>query len=240
MRIDPGALAERIPARPVRDSAYRTAWLDAETRVRRAIDREMTACARLFEPKVAWLIARSVPAQTPVFISNSMPVRDVESFWLPSNARTIAYANRGANGIDGIVSTALGVAHRGAPSVLLIGDLAFLHDQTGLLIAPSLAGHLTIVVVDNNGGGIFQNLPIAELDPPFERFFATPQAVDLGLLCRAHGVAHRQIGSWTELEIELRTLPAHGVRVLVVPTDRRADAIERRALWARLAVEAGA
>jgi 2-succinyl-5-enolpyruvyl-6-hydroxy-3-cyclohexene-1-carboxylate synthase len=83
--------------------------------------------------------------------------------------------------------------------VLLTGDLALLHDTNGFLLRPQFAGHLTIVLINNNGGGIFEMLPIARFDPPFETYFATPQAIDFAQLCATYGVAYERITDWVTL-----------------------------------------
>lgn len=211
-------------------SAYLDLWKTQEQLHRCALDQALAATAPLFEGKVAWLLSQCLPTGTPLLVANSTPVRDLEFFWKPGNRAIRPYFNRGANGIDGTLSTALGIAHRNQSSVLLTGDLALLHDTNGFLISRNLVGHLTIVLINNQGGGIFEALPIAQFDPPFEEFFATPQAVDFALLCRAYGVEHIRIESWEQLQQSLSVLPDRGVRVLEVPCDRKADAQLRRQL----------
>ncbi|NEO02109.1 MAG: 2-succinyl-5-enolpyruvyl-6-hydroxy-3-cyclohexene-1-carboxylic-acid synthase, partial [Moorea sp. SIO3I7] len=125
-------------------------------------------------------------------------------------------------------STALGIAHRNQSSVMLTGDLAFLHDTNGFLIKNKFVGHLTIILINNNGGGIFEMLPIAKFDPPFEEFFATPQDVNFYQLCLSYGVEHQLIQSWQQLKQRLKPLPSQGIRVLELPTDRRKDASWRQ------------
>jgi 2-succinyl-5-enolpyruvyl-6-hydroxy-3-cyclohexene-1-carboxylate synthase len=114
-----------------------------------------------------WVVSQSLPIGTPLFIANSMPVRDVEYFWQPGNRQVRPFFNRGANGIDGTLSTALGIAHEQQPAVMLTGDLALLHDTNGFLLRPKFKGHLTIILINNNGGGIFEMLPVAQFDPIF-------------------------------------------------------------------------
>jgi 2-succinyl-5-enolpyruvyl-6-hydroxy-3-cyclohexene-1-carboxylate synthase len=138
--------------------------------------------------------------------------------------RVQPFFNRGANGIDGSLSTAIGIAHGRPPSVMLTGDLALLHDTNGFLLRKALNGHLTILLINNQGGGIFEMLPIAAFDPPFETYFATPQSVDIPVLCAAYGVDHERIQTWEQLETRLNPLPESGIRVLEVGTDRKADA----------------
>lgn len=139
------------------------------------------------------------------------------------------FFSRGANGIDGTLSTALGVAHGGEPTVLLTGDLALLHDSNGLLHTPHFRGSLTVVLINNRGGGIFEHLAIAQFEPPFEKFWATPQAVDFAMLAEAHGAAHVYVKDWSHLR-ELMTKPVAGVRILEIATDRKRDAAFRRRL----------
>jgi 2-succinyl-5-enolpyruvyl-6-hydroxy-3-cyclohexene-1-carboxylate synthase len=199
-------------------------WCAAEAKVRQAIDRMMADTKQMFEGKAAWLLSKTLPSGTPLFIANSMPVRDVEFLWTPNNSAVQPFFNRGANGIDGTLSTALGVAHRHQSSVMLTGDLALLHDTNGFLIRNKFQGHLTIVLINNNGGGIFENLPISKFDPPFEEFFATPQTVNFAHLCQTYDVEHELITSWQQLEPRLNPLPTTGIRVLELQTDRKADA----------------
>jgi 2-succinyl-5-enolpyruvyl-6-hydroxy-3-cyclohexene-1-carboxylate synthase len=147
--------------------------------------------------------------------------------------------NRGANGIDGTLSSALGAAHGNRPAVLLTGDLALLHDTNGFLLRPRLRGSLTIVLINNAGGGIFEHLPVARLDPPFEEFFATPQSVDFGKLCAAYDVAHVMVRDWAQFTELVTTLPEQGLRVLELRTDRKHDAATRKALLAEIAAAVG-
>ncbi|MEH1928854.1 2-succinyl-5-enolpyruvyl-6-hydroxy-3-cyclohexene-1-carboxylic-acid synthase [Nostoc sp.] len=205
-------------------SDYGKKWCDAETQVRLVVDQTMGKIDEIIESKAAWLISQILPPGTPLFIGNSMPVRDVEYFWKPNNLGVRSHFNRGANGIDGTLSTALGMAHRQQSSVMLTGDLALLHDTNGFLIRNKFVGHLTIVLINNNGGGIFEMLPIAKFDPPFEEFFGTPQDIDFAQLCATYNVQHELITSWQQLQERLNPLATTGIRVLEVRTNRKADA----------------
>jgi 2-succinyl-5-enolpyruvyl-6-hydroxy-3-cyclohexene-1-carboxylate synthase len=208
--------------------------------VRAALDARLHAETTLFEPKAAWLLARLLPVGTPLFVSNSMPVRDVEYVWPPGDRAVRPFCNRGANGIDGTLSTALGTAHgAGQPAVLLTGDLALLHDTNGFLLRPKFRGGLTIVLINNRGGGIFGHLPVAQFEPPFEEFFATPQEADFGKLCAAYGVEDVTVRDWNHFAELVANLPETGVRVLEVVTDRTRDAAMRKAWFAELAVGLG-
>ncbi|BAY93923.1 MULTISPECIES: 2-succinyl-5-enolpyruvyl-6-hydroxy-3-cyclohexene-1-carboxylic-acid synthase [unclassified Tolypothrix] len=207
---------------------YLQLWCQAETQVREAVDQTLAKMEDLFEGKAAWLLSQILPPRTPLFIANSMPVRDVEFFWKPNNLAVRSHFNRGANGIDGTLSTALGMAHRHDSSVMLTGDLALLHDTNGFLIRNKFVGHLTILLINNNGGGIFEMLPIAKFDPPFEEFFGTPQDIDFAQLCATYGVEHQLITSCPQLQQKLNPLPNQGIRVLELQTNRQKDALWRQ------------
>jgi 2-succinyl-5-enolpyruvyl-6-hydroxy-3-cyclohexene-1-carboxylate synthase len=229
--ISLAALAEGLPTADAL-TGYERLWASHETRARAALDDALSAEEALIEPKAAWLLGRHLPAGTPISVANSMPIRDMEFVWPANDQEYRVFFNRGANGIDGTLSTALGVAHGGAPAVLLTGDLALLHDSNGFLITPRLRGSLTIVLINNRGGGIFEHLPVAQFDPIFEEFFATPQEIDFAPLCAAHGVGHVHVEDWSHFESLITTLPGQGVRVLEVGTDRKRDAGWRKEAFA--------
>jgi 2-succinyl-5-enolpyruvyl-6-hydroxy-3-cyclohexene-1-carboxylate synthase len=162
-----------------------------------------------------------------LWTSSSMPVRDLDA-WLPAGSRAIRpLANRGANGIDGVVSSAVGAAASGTPTVLVIGDVALLHDLSGLVAARLHGLALTIVVVSNDGGGIFSFLPQATADRPdaglpahFEELFGTPHGIDLGPLVAALGAAHRVVGAADLRPALAASIGTPGVQVLELRTDR--------------------
>ena len=200
-------------------------WLENEQETASRLDTKISSIDTLFEGKVAWLLSKHLPVDTPVFLASSMSVRYAEYFWEASSREYSIFCNRGANGIDGTLSTALGVAHGGRPSVLLTGDLAFLHDSNGLLAASQLKGSLTVILINNNGGGIFEYLPVSQIDSSFEDFFATPQSVDLAKLCEAHGFYYEQIQCWDDFVPSIEDLPESGLRILELRTDRKADVV---------------
>jgi len=217
-------------------------WLAAWTRAEAAAQAVLAGAGELegFEGGFTRTLANTLRRGQALFVASSMPVRDLESLAPARGDGPAVFANRGANGIDGTLSTALGVAHGGAPTVLLTGDLAFLHDTNGLLSAAKLKGSLTVVVINNAGGGIFGHLPIAAFNPPFEEYWATPQRVDFGRLCAAYDVPHESVATAAELAARLGALVgAPGLRVLEVRTDRARDVEARRDLFARAARAAG-
>ncbi|MDJ0634138.1 MAG: 2-succinyl-5-enolpyruvyl-6-hydroxy-3-cyclohexene-1-carboxylic-acid synthase [Xenococcaceae cyanobacterium MO_188.B29] len=204
---------------------YLKQWLKAENSVIQAIRNNMDSLSFLYEGKTAWLLSQYLPPNTPLFIANSMSVRNAEFFWQPNDGQVIPYFNRGANGIDGTLSTALGIAHRHQSSVLLTGDLALLHDTNGFLINNHFQGHLTIILINNNGGGIFEMLPISQFDPPFEDYFATPQAINFEKLCLTHTIGYQLIKNWQQLQQLINPLPQQGIRLLELQTNRKSDTL---------------
>jgi NAD(P)-dependent dehydrogenase (short-subunit alcohol dehydrogenase family) len=147
------ALAAELPV-ATDPNGYEQMWAGYEHRMRVALDDRITQANGLFEGRVTALLAQHLPPDTTLCIANSMPVRDMEYFWPATDQHIRPMANRGANGIDGTLSTALGVAHAAeTPTVLLTGDLALLHDTNGWLIAPKFRGSLTIVLINNAGLG---------------------------------------------------------------------------------------
>jgi 2-succinyl-5-enolpyruvyl-6-hydroxy-3-cyclohexene-1-carboxylate synthase len=219
------------------DLTYCKTWENAETHVRGTIDRLLQAESNLFEGKAAWLLSQVLPASTPLFIANSMPVRDLEYFWKPNDRTYQPYINRGTNGIDGTLSTALGIAHRNRSTVMLTGDLSLLHDTNGFLIRSYFQGSLTIVLMNNNGGGIFGMLPIAQFNPPFEEFFSTPQNIEFEQLCKTYQINYELIQDWDHLCDRLKTLPNQGIRVLEVTCDRVFDARWRKENFGAIAAD---
>ncbi len=211
-------------------SPYHQRWLAYESTVRRALDIRLKNETALVESKVVWLLSQHLPDRTPLFVANSMPVRDVEYFWGGGDRYIQPAFSRGANGIDGTLSTAMGLAHHNAPTVLLTGDLAFLHDTNGLLNIPQLSGSLTIVLINNDGGGIFEMLPVSEFEPEFEKYFLTPQQVNFKTMCETYGVKYQRIEEVRELVENIERLPEKGVSLLEVVCDRQQSVQQRKAL----------
>lgn len=191
-----------------------------------------------FEGRVFVELQDSLPSGATLFAGNSMPVRDLDSFWMAGAKPLRLLANRGANGIDGVVSTALGAAAVTAgPTVLVIGDLSFYHDMNGLWAARRHGVDLTVVLVNNNGGGIFHYLPQAAHPDVFEDWFGTPGDIEFAPVVEMYGGTHELLGDWAQLQTAVRE-PGTGLRVIEVRTDRAANAEMHRVAWARAAAAA--
>jgi 2-succinyl-5-enolpyruvyl-6-hydroxy-3-cyclohexene-1-carboxylate synthase len=190
-----------------------------------------------FEPLLLASLEPALPNGALVWLSSSMPVRDVEAFF-PSSPRTLRFlANRGANGIDGVVSSAAGAALAGGErAFLLIGELALQHDIGGLIAATHARAELTIVCLNNGGGGIFDFLPVAEHADPdsYERHIATPSGLDLEHVAGIAGMPHTIAGSIEELQAGV----AHP-GLVEIRTDRARNVALHRELTARVAERLG-
>ena len=213
-------------------TAWHQSWKKSQNAVLEAlakVEREIT------EPLVAREFIGALPSGTSVFLSSSMPIRDVDAFTTSAHPLRV-FTNRGVNGIDGITSTALGVAAgTNRPTALLIGDVATLYDLSGLLIARRHHLSLTVVVVNNDGGGIFHFLPIAGRTPHFEALFGTPHGVDLTHVAALAGATlHRPADLTTFGRTVTRCLEG-GLHLIEVRTHRSEIVDAHRVLFARLA-----
>ncbi|MEO3812605.1 2-succinyl-5-enolpyruvyl-6-hydroxy-3-cyclohexene-1-carboxylic-acid synthase [Sphaerisporangium sp. B11E5] len=214
------AAAVEIPVAAGDDSWLRS-WRSAEAAAREAVDAVLDDSG-VSEPRLARDLTDALPNNALLFCASSMPIRDLDQAMRPRRGLRLL-ANRGAAGIDGLVSTAVGaaLAHNG-PSYALLGDLAFLHDQNGLILGPrEPRPDLCLVVVNNDGGGIFSLLPQAGLTAPFERVFGTPHGVDLAYVAAATGTPYTLLSSAGDLPKAIR---GEGLRVVEVRTDRAENA----------------
>jgi 2-succinyl-5-enolpyruvyl-6-hydroxy-3-cyclohexene-1-carboxylate synthase len=214
------------------EGQWKASWLEAQQGVLRALS---GVPAALTEPLIAREFIAALPEGTPAFLSSSMPIRDVDAF-AAAGARLRVFTNRGVNGIDGVTSTALGVAAgTGQPTALLIGDVALLHDLSGWLIARRHPLSMTVVVVNNDGGGIFHFLPIADRTPHFETLFGTPHGIDLSHLAALAGATLHRPGELSELRSMVTKCLEGGLHLIEVRTSRTANVDVHRALFAKLA-----
>jgi len=212
----------------------------AEQKARSALDEAFAAAGELGEPRVAREVVAALPPDANLFVSSSMPVRDLDAFAPGSSIPLRVLANRGANGIDGVVSTALGVAaSSGKPTVLLTGDLALIHDLGGWATASRQRLSLTAVVLNNDGGGIFSFLPIAQFPERFEELFATPHGLELSRIADLCGARYCAPRSAAELKMALQAGLEGGLHLIEIRTDRGRNVSEHRALAERVAQALG-
>jgi 2-succinyl-5-enolpyruvyl-6-hydroxy-3-cyclohexene-1-carboxylate synthase len=222
--------APRQPAQ----SGWLTSWRAADAAARAAASAILDAEETLSEPRLARDLAAALPDGALLWVASSLPVRDLDQQMVPRPGLTVL-ASRGASGIDGLISAAAGaaLAHQregGGAAAALLGDLAFLHDAPGLFLGPEEPRpDLVLVVVNNDGGGIFAQLEPAEYSGPFERVFGTPHGTALARLAAAAGLPAVTIDRPADLA---RALPGAGIRMLEVRTGRAAGTALRRELQA--------
>ncbi len=213
------------------DTPWMARWRRANERAETTLATAIHEPMALTEPLVARTIVDWLPDDAELVVASSMPVRDVEWFGGPA-AR--AHSNRGANGIDGVLSTALGCALAGRTTVALLGDIAFVHDSNAMVALRDRGADLRIVVVDNGGGGIFSFLPQATAlsSHRFEQLFGTPHGTDLEMLARAHGIPARTVSTADELR---SSLGEPGPSLTRIVTDRAENVREHARLNAAVA-----
>ncbi len=178
--------------------------------------------AEVLESGIVSRVCSHIGSDTNLFLSNSMPIRWADMYAKARDGFPPVFVNRGANGIDGIVSTAAGVALASRrTTICVLGDLTFLHDQNGLWRLADDQVPLKIVVLNNSGGGVFHFLPIASLAGHFERLVAMPHSIDLAQLVSAHGIRYWRSQSLREFSVDFEECLRHfGPGVLEVHTDR--------------------
>ena len=212
-------LAEQWSEHPPADTESGSdAWARADAAAREAL--AALDPGSLGEGGVAASVVRALPEGAALVVSSSMPIRDVDAFARPDSGAVSVLSNRGASGIDGVVSTAFGVAsqHEGV-TALVIGDVAFFHDQNGLLWSREADAPLVIVLVDNDGGAIFGMLPIAGYEPDFTTYFTTPHGLDLSHTARGHDIQVEDVAI-VDVEEAVRKAVASGrTKLLHVRTD---------------------
>ncbi|MCK1994884.1 2-succinyl-5-enolpyruvyl-6-hydroxy-3-cyclohexene-1-carboxylic-acid synthase [Peribacillus muralis] len=194
--------------------------------------------AELSEGKLFALLADMLPKQSTLFVGNSMPIRDLDTFFMNNEKGIRTLANRGANGIDGVVSTALGVSTVAENTVLAIGDLSFFHDMNGLLAAKLQKQNITILLINNDGGGIFSFLPQANEKEHFETLFGTPHGLDFSHTAKLYGGKYNKVQSWDELQrVVTESFQIQGLKIIEVPTERESNLHKHRNLWSFVSQE---
>jgi len=192
----------------------------------------------LFEGRVVTELQELMPPDTLLFVGNSMPIRDVDTFFSYNDRNIRIMANRGANGIDGLVSTAIGASAAGKRTVLLLGDLSFYHDMNGLLAAKLHHLPITIIIVNNDGGGIFSFLPQSALPRHYEELFGTPIGLDYSHAVKMYGGAFTRIDGWPAFRQAFeQAMSSEGLQVIEVPTDRASNVMLHRQIWPKLSAQ---
>lgn len=188
-----------------------------------------------FEGRAFTELTNLLPPEATIFVGNSMPVRDLDTFFWGRQGRIRLMGNRGANGIDGLVSTALGISavnDPDKPTVLVIGDLSFLHDLNGFLAAHLHKLHLTIILINNDGGGIFSFLPQASYPTYFEPLFGVPLGLDYQTIQQLYGWQMHRAQTWELFRMQLRkALPGKGIHIIELRTNRETNVLMHRQLW---------
>ena len=228
---DPQPLLEALA--PIDRSAWREQWVSAGKKASAAIAATMVSTP-IHEGHVVRALSARLPQTGQVFIGSSMPIRAADSFWPVARTQQRFFANRGASGIDGLVSSGLGVAtgRNPSPTVLLLGDLSLYHDMNGLWALQRHGIRATLVVCDNNGGGIFNFLPQAEHQDVFEEIFATPLGLDLSQVARLYGLVYSPVSDRSGLEPAIADAIAAPTPTMVVVRFKREDSVSgHRLCW---------
>ncbi|HEX6349832.1 MAG TPA: thiamine pyrophosphate-dependent enzyme [Candidatus Dormibacteraeota bacterium] len=238
LRCDPLPVVEEL-AGPATE--WTREWRDAGARASAALTAALES-GPLHEGHAVRALARAAAPDAAVFVGSSMPIRDVDTFWPVSAPGQSFLGNRGASGIDGLVSSGLGMAaawpHR--PSVLLLGDLSLYHDMNGLWALRRHGLRATLVVLDNDGGGIFEFLPQAAQRDVFEEVFATPTGLRLEDVARLYGLRYACVDSAEQLPAALADALGARESVLLAVRFTRAGSVEgHRACWRSVAAALG-
>jgi len=233
----PAAVLELLAASgSVPDPAWAAGWQQADAFATEAIDEVLGD--QLSEPAVARQLGAQLPADVTLVVASSMPIRDVESFFPNRDEPLRVLSNRGANGIDGTIATAYGVAAASdGPTVLLIGDVAFAHDVGSLLNARRLGAPLTIVLADNAGGGIFDFLEVSEHKAFYDEHVLTPTGLDVAGAAAAFGLHLLEVATLDEFSAALDYgITSDGTQLIHLRTDRAANVELHRQLWKAVAI----
>ena len=213
-------------------------WQRADKVTQQTLQHAIQDFNELFEGGVFIELAGLLPDGTTLYTGNSMPVRDLDTFFWCSEHRIRIMGNRGANGIDGVISSALGAsagAEQNEPTVLVLGDLSFFHDLNGLLAARLHQLNLTIILINNDGGGIFSFLPQAAYPEHFDQLFGTPTGLDFRLAVQMYGGQFQKVEDWEQFRKAVnRGLHSGGLHVIEVPTQRTSNVNMHRHLWERV------
>ncbi len=216
----------------VRNLSWQQKFIDIELITKNAINQFLNSIDTLFDGKVYSELAQWLPEYTHLYVANSTAIRDLDSFFYSDRSIPIL-VNRGANGIDGTLSSALGAAWGcDQPMILICGDLAFYHDLNGLMAVKKYNINLTVILLNNDGGGIFEMLPIAKFNPPFEEFFGTAHGLDFAPIVQAYNCDYLEIKDWQQFKKSvLDSLQTKGTQILEIKSDRHKNKQLHQRFW---------
>lgn len=237
IQADPTRVCAALTSGAHGSSDWLALWRTTQQLTRQAMADQVTSFEEFFEGRVFSELAECLPGGATCYVSSSMPVRDLDTFF-PGNDRAIRFlSNRGANGIDGVVSSALGASVvSDGPLVLVIGDIAFYHDLNGLLAAKRHSLNATIILINNDGGGIFSFLPQAAYPEHFEQLFGTPHGLDFRPVAEMYGADYQRVSHWPEFRAALNNgLQATGLNIIEVQTQRDLNVSQHRQVWKAVA-----
>ncbi|GAC1353888.1 MAG: 2-succinyl-5-enolpyruvyl-6-hydroxy-3-cyclohexene-1-carboxylic-acid synthase [Herpetosiphon sp.] len=241
MHADPAAVVAALLrlVQPRSPGDWVATWQTVRESTEGVLRQHILNGSELFEGRLWLELAAVLPARSCMMVGNSMPIRDCDTFFPNIERPVTILGNRGANGIDGLISTALGLAAGGGePVVLVLGDLSFYHDMNGLLAARLHDINITIVIINNDGGGIFHFLPQADYPEHFEQYFGTPTGLDFRSAVEMYGGRFSRTTSWPEVRaLVAHSISAGGLNVIEIPTDRHRNVALHRALWPAVARE---
>ena len=203
----------------IANTEYVRVWQQIESNSREQLDKVQEE-PNLFEGRTIHMLQQMMPDEGQLLVANSMSIRDMDYFWATGRSQAVVYGNRGTNGIDGTVSTALGLSTNGKPTVMITGDLSFFHDLNGLAIGKMHGMNLTIILHNNDGGGIFQYLPQKGTDD-FDYLFNTPQGIDYSGLATMYGLNYVKVTTNVALERAMQQyIGTEGIHIIEVPTSK--------------------
>jgi len=255
VQASPGPFLERLAkdVRPTPSLSWQDLWSEAESRTRLVLEGQ--GSGELLEGEILAAVVAGLPGGTNLMVASSMPIRDLDAFASPAPKPLRVFGNRGVSGIDGLISTTLGIAvgseqnasggppagevpGSAKPTVGVLGDLAFFHDMNGLLALKSLSTPVLFVVVNNDGGGIFQTLPVREHEPALSRFFSTPHGLDFGKVAELYDLPYSRAASLAEFEDLFSRALAQGNSGILEIRTRREETHKRRVQVVAAVVEA--
>ncbi|HJP41596.1 MAG TPA: 2-succinyl-5-enolpyruvyl-6-hydroxy-3-cyclohexene-1-carboxylic-acid synthase [Dehalococcoidia bacterium] len=229
------AMADTMPERSA-EPGWTSNWLTANAQATAAMQAKCVGFTEAFEGRVFPELQSALPEGTTLMVGNSMPVRDADSFLVCSQGRLEVIGNRGANGIDGVISSAAGTAAAGKSRVVLVvGDLSFYHDMNGLWAAKKHSLDLTVVLINNKGGGIFHYLPQAAHSEVFEDWFGTPSGLDFAQAAELYGSRYFRADEWDTFREGLNNRDEPGLTIIEVPATREANVEMHKEAWAAAA-----